>query len=64
MEKCAYEDCDKEATKLASGRDYLDEKGHPKAAMYCDIHANKVADEGHPEYIECCPHCGCQFGVN
>jgi len=26
--------------------------------------AEKLADEGSPEYITLCPACGCRFGVN
>ncbi len=63
-EKCAYEDCEAEATTLAKGRDYYGNGGHSEVAWYCDTHANMVADEGNPEYLECCPNCGCRFGVN
>lgn len=62
--KCAYEECEAEATTLARGRDCFEKKGHPGVAMYCDMHAGQVADEGNPEYLECCPNCGCVFGVN
>ena len=51
--KCEYEGCDKDATRLAQGReDYLDEgdPAHPGVHGYCEEHASKVADEGFPEY--------------
>lgn len=68
--KCAYEGCELSATTLAKGRatqaygvDAV-EHGHPNVAMYCEAHAEVVADERAPEYTVSCPHCGCRFGVN
>lgn len=67
--KCAYANCEAEAIVLAKGRsswpsEGQPEHGHPQVAMYCLPHAEAVADERSPEYIECCPNCGCMFGVN
>lgn len=65
--KCQYEDCELEATEIAAGRDrsyYSKEKGHEGVGHYCSTHAQIVADEGNPEYLETCPNCGCRFGVN
>lgn len=59
---CEYEDCEKPATDLAIGREYLDMKGHPNRGRYCQYHAQIVADEGFPEYVCKCPNCGCLFG--
>lgn len=62
---CKYEDCDQPATVVACGRKrYSDEKGHPTPACYCRTHASVVNDEGNPEYVDTCPNCGCEFGVN
>jgi hypothetical protein len=32
--------------------------------LCCDAHAYEVADEGHPEYHQTCPNCGCEIPVN
>lgn len=64
---CAYEDCAALGTTLACGRNHdydFAGPGHPTPALYCDYHASVVADEGHPEYTDTCPNCGCRFGVN
>lgn len=66
-QKCAYENCEAEATTLAKGRNIsyaLQPNVHAEIAKYCDKHARIVADEHDPEYIEACPNCGCMFGVN
>lgn len=58
---CQHGDCDsRPATDYAQGRN--DKRRLVKA--YCEDHARSVADEGDPEYMECCPCCGCYFGVN
>lgn len=64
--KCQYEDCDAPATRIACGREsYMAEaKRHPNPAVYCDVHASMVTDEGYPEYGHTCPNCGCESGVN
>ncbi len=59
-EKCAYENCDRDAVLVAVGKN--DE--HKKPASYCEEHGYNVADESGPEYIQSCPNCGCTFGVN
>lgn len=69
MEKCAYENCEEEATTLACGRKEYPwnkerKREHPTVAKYCPIHAYEVADERSPEYHTECPNCGCKFGVN
>ncbi len=66
MPKCGWEDCEADATMKAVGRDesWHGRKGHPGLADYCENHGPLVADEGAPEYVETCPHCGCMFGVN
>jgi hypothetical protein len=61
--KCQYEGCDLDAEFIAAGRPHRAESGHP-VGVYCATHADKVADEGHPEYNDECPNCGCHFGVN
>lgn len=65
--KCAWEDCNADATTLACGRKPFTDRqgaGHPGVASYCTTHGQMVADEGSPEYVEHCPNCGCSFGVN
>ena len=64
--KCQYEECDKEATHIASGRAKYWEpsEGNPEPGCYCSKHATDVSNEGHPEYDVDCPNCGCLFGVN
>ena len=64
--KCSFEDCESDATQIASGRadDENPERGHPTPAVYCDTHGDMVADEQFPEYHDTCPNCGCRFGVN
>ena len=59
---CQFGDCSEPATAIAMGRTYY-ENGHG-LGWYCSAHADKVSDEGHPEYQEHCPNCGCRFGVN
>lgn len=61
---CRYDGCNEPATQIAVGRANRGHPGHPVMAVYCDTHAEVVADEGSPEYREHCPNCGCQFGVN
>ena len=61
---CQFENCDQPATDIAAGRKSYDDKGHPGVKVYCDYHAGVVEDEQSPEYTECCPNCGCRFGVN
>lgn len=58
--KCFYGDCPLIAVTLAVGREH----GHKEPQWYCAAHAQIVADERNPEYIESCPNCGCRFGVN
>lgn len=56
---CEFEGCREAATEIAKGRD-----SHPGIHCYCEKHAETVADERSPEYIEHCLNCGCMFGVN
>jgi hypothetical protein len=56
--KCQFEECEKPATHLASGR------MHNGVACYCEAHAETVADERNPEYVAYCPNCNCMFGIN
>jgi len=58
MAKCEYEDCEKDAYDLVYSRK-LD-----KVIETCYDHAKVVVDEGNPEYIQSCPHCGCWIPVN
>ena len=60
--KCSFEGCEKPAEFIACGRELR--PGHPKPACYCRDHADKVANEGYPEYDDTCPNCSCLFGVN
>lgn len=60
---CNFQHCEQPATHIACGRN-VGENTHPKPAVYCEEHANDVADEGYPEYHDNCPNCGCFFGVN
>jgi hypothetical protein len=64
--KCAFENCDEDATAVVCGRESYPagRHYHPKPACYCDKHAVEVVDEGWPEYDAKCPNCGCLFGVN
>jgi len=63
--KCQYEECDKPATHIASGRKTYDHKGgHSEPNFYCEEHAEVVTEERFPEYVVNCPNCGCMFGVN
>jgi len=61
--KCAYPDCERPATDIATGRRYLGDDGLP-LGYYCRVHAEAAQDQGIPEYTESCPNCGCMFGVN
>lgn len=62
--KCTYKNCELPATGIAAGREELDKgSGHPNPALYCDSHADVVANEDWPEYVTDCPNCGCWFGV-
>ena len=61
--KCQFEGCDKMGVMWASGRyDWL--KLRYPVGWYCESHADRVSNEGHPEHVEDCPRCGCRFGVN
>jgi hypothetical protein len=61
---CQYDGCGLAATHVAAGRQFgRPDGGHPGPGCYCAAHAERVADEGAPEYGECCPNCGCLFGV-
>lgn len=60
---CQFKDCEKDATRIATGREYFEGAGH-SLGCYCEKHASIVVEEGFPEYIEQCPNCGCRFGVN
>ena len=35
-----------------------------KIMKLCKSHTNIVVDETNPEYLECCPNCGCNIPVN
>jgi len=56
---CAFGGCTAPADGLALGR-----LAHGRVASFCGAHRGTVADEGSPEYVVDCPHCGCLFGVN
>ena len=56
--KCPYEECTKEANTFVYSR----EKN--KVVKVCFYHAEKIVDEGSPEYIKTCPKCGCLMPVN
>lgn len=63
---CSFENCPEEATTFAVGKTQFYETeppGHPGVHAYCEVHAEKVANERSPEYVESCPNCGCKFGV-
>jgi hypothetical protein len=62
--KCQWKDCAEDATEIASGYEHKGKDGHPTIGCFCYSHAKRVANEGHPEYVEKCPNCGCVFGVN
>ncbi len=63
--KCEYEGCSEYADSLAVGRKgWVDSPAHPGVASYCTPHADMVAEEGSPEYVQDCPNCSCRFGVN
>ncbi len=55
--KCQYEGCKRNATHIASDRRKI-------VRLYCETHADWVADDDIPEYVVNCPNCGCRFGVN
>lgn len=66
-QRCQWQGCRKMATTIACGRSewWSDEPtGHPDPGVYCDSHAEMVADERSPEYTDICPNCGCMHGVN
>uniref|UniRef100_A0A6M3JNA3 Uncharacterized protein n=1 Tax=viral metagenome TaxID=1070528 RepID=A0A6M3JNA3_9ZZZZ len=56
--ECIYEGCNRESTTLAYSRNL------GKVVKCCETHAEKIAEEGYPEYIEVCPNCGCWMPVN
>ena len=60
MKKCEYEyeNCKNTATKVAVSN----ETG--KVGMYCDYHADLVANLKDPQYVIRCPHCGCIIPVD
>lgn len=64
--KCQFEGCEQPAEYIACGRkSWTDpEKGHPTPNVYCRVHADVIEEEGHPEYTNKCPNCGCRHGVN
>lgn len=62
---CDYEGCDQPAVMLAAGREGIySPTPHAEVAAYCKKHADIVAGESGPEYIQDCPNCKCRFGVN
>jgi hypothetical protein len=60
-DKCQYGECEFMATQVSCGKKYT---AHPLPNVYCDAHADIVANEGEPEYTNVCPNCGCISGVN
>lgn len=60
--KCKYKGCKEKATHIACGRKV--KNGHPKANVYCKVHAELISEEGCPEYTVSCPNCRCMFGDN
>lgn len=40
------------------------DKEHSKILQVCEHHADDIVNYESPEYIEYCPNCGCEFGVN
>lgn len=55
---CQFKGCSKKADVIACGRNKF------PLGTYCFDHEQIVIDEGDPEYYDCCPNCGCRFGVN
>ena len=55
---CEYKDCNKEAEMMVYSR------RQDKVMNTCWEHAQRVVDEGAPEYHETCPNCGCLIPVN
>ena len=56
---CQFDGCERDATTIAAGREPVIHVG-----VFCDTHAEVVADEGSPEYTYYCANCGCLQGVN
>lgn len=56
---CSFKDCKELGTTIAVGH-----SGHFPLGIYCDKHAQIVANDTLPEYTVNCPCCGCKFGVN
>jgi len=56
--KCQFEYCEKDAARIACGRDK-----HLKPGCFCEEHACIVEEEHSPEYLVSCPNCFCHFGV-
>jgi hypothetical protein len=55
---CELSNCQQSATEMAA----TDE--HGPVGHYCSKHAEMIAESRDPEYVVCCPHCQCRFGVN
>jgi len=58
--KCQFKRCQKKATAIACGR----KKELSAPGVYCEHHAVIVEGEDNPEGVDCCPNCGCRFGIN
>jgi hypothetical protein len=56
--KCEIPDCDRMQEGIVYDRD------EQKIYLACDPCIRRIVDSGGPEYRECCPNCGCAFGVN
>ena len=56
--RCAFPGCMKAGTAPAHDR------VRGAVAMYCQDHADSVADKDEPECLAVCPNCNCHFGVD
>jgi hypothetical protein len=55
---CEYDGCDKKATDIVYSID------NQNVMLCCEVHADIVQDEQHPEYRDTCPNCGCRNPIN
>lgn len=55
---CDIEDCPNEACGMVYNRNTKE------VLNACQSHIDEICDYGSPEYVENCPNCGCNFGVN
>jgi hypothetical protein len=56
--------CEYDSYCLSSATYRVMSRREGKVLNACENHKDTILNEGSPEYDECCPDCGCWFGVN